>query len=81
MLEKDDELFFVPNQYLPVNQRDIVDKMIQEMKEVGVVTPSGSHIIHLYFWFLRKMGLFLLDYLLEEVKCSSCFRSDTCACY
>lgn len=34
--------FYIPNYKLPISQRPIVDEMVEEMKEDGVVIPSKS---------------------------------------
>ena len=41
-LERDNKPFFVPNHCLPLSQRDLADKMIEEMKKDVVVAPSTS---------------------------------------
>ena len=42
MLEENHRPFFVPNYKIPIGQREIVNNLVQEMKDQGVVIPSTS---------------------------------------
>ena len=41
-LQGDEKQFFIPNYRLPISRREVIEKMVEEMKEDNIVRPSSS---------------------------------------